>query len=59
MDHIGYSKMTNQLIIGLSEMFGYIGIELVISKILRKRWSLFGMGGSAALCFILAILTAF
>jgi hypothetical protein len=25
LDHIGYSKLVNQLIVGLSEGFGYIG----------------------------------
>lgn len=57
LDHIGYSKLVNQEIIGVSEGAGYIAAELVISKITRKKWSLVGMGLSSAMCFILAVLT--
>lgn len=57
LDHIGLSKLVNQEIIGVSEGFGYIAAEIVISRIVRKKWSLVGMGLSTVFCFILAILT--
>jgi hypothetical protein len=34
-------------------------MELIISKIHRKKWSLLGMGLSSILCFVLAVLVHF
>lgn len=59
LDNIGYTKFVNQQIVGLSEGFGYVAAEIVISKILRKKWSLIGMFLSSLMCFTLALLTIF
>lgn len=59
LDNIGYTKLVNQQIVGLSEACGYIAAEIVISKILRKKWSLIGMFLSSLMCFVLALLTIF
>lgn len=59
LNNIGYSKLINQEMIGISEAFGYIAAEIVISKIPRKKWSIIGMGLAAVLCFVLAVTSAF
>lgn len=59
LDQAGYGKLINQEIIGVSEIFGYIGAELIIAKIPRRKASLFGMVISAGMCILLAVLNLF
>ena len=59
LDQAGYGKLINQEIIGVSEICGYIGGELLISRISRKKVSIFGMIISASICILLAILNLF
>ena len=56
---IGYSRTVNQEIVGVSEAVGYIGAELMIHKVRRKRSSLIGLLSSSILCLALAALSYF
>lgn len=59
LDTVGYDKLTNQEIIGISEGLGYIGAEFIVSKVRRKKASIVGMGLASILCFLLAFLSIF
>ena len=59
LDKTGYDKLTNQEIVGVSEGIGYIGAELIVSKVRRKRTSLIGLILSSLLCLALAFLSIF
>lgn len=59
LDEAGYGKLINQEIIGVSEIFGYIGGELFISKVARKKASIFGMTVSGGICILLAVMNVF
>lgn len=43
----------------MSEIFGYIGGELLVSRIPRKKASLFGMTVSGGICLLLALMNVF
>ncbi len=59
LDEAGYGKLINQEIIGVSEILGYIGGELLISRMPRKKVSIFGMVVSGGICLLLAVLNIF
>ncbi len=56
---VGFSKTVNQVIFGVSEMFGYIAAEFIIHKTKRKRASYIGLGIASAMCFALGVLLLF
>jgi hypothetical protein len=57
LDSAGYSPIINQEIIGISEMLGYVGAEMIINKVPRKKGSFIGLGISSGMCLVLAVLT--
>ena len=59
LDNLGFSKLINQQILGISEFIGYLAIELIIVVALRKFTSIIGLGISSILCLILTILAIF
>lgn len=59
LNNIGYSKLVNQEMIGISEAFGYVFAEILISKIPRKKYSVLGMALASLMCFVLAITSSF
>ena len=59
LDKTGYDKLTNQEIVGISEGIGYIGAELIVSKVRRKKTSFIGLVLSSLLCLALAVLSIF
>lgn len=59
LDSLGFSKVINQEIVGISELIGYLSLEFVISKINRKIYSILGLGISSSLCLVLALMSYF
>ena len=56
---VGFSKTINQIIFGVSEMFGYVAAEFVVHRLPRKRASYLGLGIASAMCFVLGTLLLF
>ncbi len=56
---VGFSKTINQVIFGVSEMFGYIAAEFIIHKTKRKAASYIGLGIASIMCLVLGILLLF
>lgn len=53
---VGFTPIINQVIFGISEMFGYLAAEILIDKCLRKKTTFVGMGISAGMCIVLGFL---
>jgi hypothetical protein len=53
---IGFSQTINQVIFGMSELLGYVSVELIMNKIKRKRASYIGVGISVGMGFVLGVL---
>ena len=56
LDGLGFSKLINQEILGVSEFIGYLAVEFVIGRLRRRLWSVLGLGVSSGLCLLLALL---
>jgi hypothetical protein len=56
---VGFSKTINQVIFGVSEMFGYVAAEFVVHKTARKKASYIGLGVASGMCLVLGILLLF
>ena len=57
LDSIGFNKVTNQQIVGISEGLSFLITHFYITKMPRKKFSILGMTFSSLTCFILANLS--
>jgi hypothetical protein len=53
---VGFTKVTNQIVFGISEMAGYIAAQFIIVKMARKKITIIGLAFSFSLCILMGIL---
>ncbi len=53
---VGFDKLTNQIVFGVGETFGYLSASFIVDKCYRKKTTFIGLGISSGLCIVLGIM---